>query len=96
MTYKEYNRIVKKETNQKPVHLLENYKYRGRSGKVGAYQLDHIYSIRQGFKNNIDPHIIANIKNLRFIPWEENLDKSSALTNDSWDMFTYFIEEGTI
>jgi hypothetical protein len=54
---------------------LENYEKRGISGKIGAHHLDHKYSILEGFKNNINPEIIASLNNLVFIPWEENVTK---------------------
>jgi hypothetical protein len=70
-----YRREVNKLTNQQPIHLLSNYEKRGVSGKIGAYHLDHKYSILEGFKNNIKPEIIASLNNLVFIPWEENVIK---------------------
>jgi predicted DNA-binding protein YlxM (UPF0122 family) len=70
-----YRREVNKLTNQQPIHLLINYEKRGVSGKIGAYHLDHKYSILEGFKNNIKPEIIASLNNLVFIPWEENVIK---------------------
>jgi hypothetical protein len=29
----------------------------------------------EGFNNNVPAEIIGNIKNLEFIPWEENIKK---------------------
>ena len=52
-----------------------NYDKRGVSGVEGNYHLDHKYSILEGYKNNISPEVIGNIKNLKFIPWEENIKK---------------------
>lgn len=64
---------------------LENYNKRGRAGTNGAYHLDHIYTIFDGFSNNVPPEIIGNINNLRFIPWEENVSKNfnSCITLDT-------------
>lgn len=39
------------------------------------FHLDHIYSIYDGFLNNISPKIIGGFKNLRIILSEENLTK---------------------
>jgi len=65
-------------TRKQPLHLLENYnKPRHRAGTNGAYQLDHIVSIKYGFDNNISIEEIAKIENLRFITWEENLKKGA-------------------
>lgn len=41
-----------------------------------TYQLDHIYSRKAGFENNIDPTIIAHPGNLRVIPANDNRLKS--------------------
>ncbi len=72
-----YKRFVWMETN-KNVHLIPNYDVdkRGlcRRGSDN-YQVDHIVSITDGFKNGVDPTIIGNISNLRFIPWMKNLQK---------------------
>ena len=62
-------------TRRVNVKDLEHYEKRGKSGVEGAYHLDHIIEISEGFIKNIDPKIIANITNLRFISWEENLKK---------------------
>jgi len=73
--YEDYRLKVFKFTRQQPIYLLDGYEKRGNSGVDGAYHLDHKFSIVEGFKNNIDPKIIGHIKNLQFIPWEENIKK---------------------
>jgi transposase-like protein/predicted transcriptional regulator len=73
--FKKYKNDVMKITNQQPINELANYEKRGNSGVNGAFHLDHKFSILEGFKNNISPNIIGNIKNLEFIPWEENIKK---------------------
>jgi transposase-like protein len=83
--YNEYLKIVDdldkyksetmKITRQQPICELLNYDKRGLSGIEGAYHLDHKFSISEGFKNNIPPEIIGDIKNLEFIPWSENVKK---------------------
>lgn len=73
--YYKYELKVLKITRQQPINKLPNHDKRGNSGVNGAFHLDHKFSIIEGFKNGIQPEIIANIKNLEFIPWEENLKK---------------------
>lgn len=73
--YYKYELKVLKITRQQPIKMLPNYEKRGNSGVDGAYHLDHKYSIIEGFKNNVKPELIGNIKNLEFIPWEKNLNK---------------------
>lgn len=40
------------------------------------YQIDHIYSVYDGFKNNIPPEILSSIPNLRMLWWYDNISKS--------------------
>jgi len=70
-----YRRKVIALTNKQPIKTLNNYEKRGVSGIDGAYHLDHKYSILEGFKNNIEPNIIASLNNLVFISWKENVSK---------------------
>ena len=74
--FKKYQHKVHKLTH-KIKHLIEGYDEtkHGRMGKPGAFQIDHIIDIKFGFDNNISVEEIADIKNLRFITWEENLKK---------------------
>jgi hypothetical protein len=54
---------------------LENYSNRGRAGINGGYHLDHMFSVRQGFLNNVPASTIGSKHNLCFIPWQENVKK---------------------
>lgn len=83
-TYKEYRRLVDQFTKALDVSLLENSDKRGLCGVQGAYQLDHMYSVKDGYINDVPPHIVGSLANVRFIPWENNLAKStrSSITKD--------------
>lgn len=48
----------------------------GRMGTKNAYQVDHIYSIMDGWKNGISPFVISHPGNLRPIKWEDNCSKN--------------------
>ncbi len=74
--FKKYRKSVNRITKKQNIKELDNFDKRGRCGVSGAYQLDHKYSILEGFKTGVNPEIIGNIKNLEFIPWEVNLNKS--------------------
>jgi hypothetical protein len=74
-----YYAMVWEVTESQPLYILENSDKRGWK----SYHLDHIYPISMGFKENISPEKIGNIKNLRFIPFEENIRKGSTITSDS-------------
>lgn len=76
--YKQYRWWCWYYTRQNDLTILKNHEKRGKhyAGEdKDVYSLDHIYSIAQGFKNNILPCIIGSIHNLRFIRWNENLAK---------------------
>lgn len=75
-----------------PLFQLDNYANRGK----GYFHLDHIISIKFGFDNNIDPEIIGNISNLRYLCKTENLSKRSYLTKESFDVIHHFIEQGVL
>lgn len=45
--------------------------------KRNKYHLDHIYSIRDGFINNVEPSILAHPTNLRMLLYRDNIVKSS-------------------
>jgi len=81
-----YRRHVINLTNKQPIHTLINYEKRGVSGIDGAYHLDHKYSILEGFKNDIEPEIIASLNNLVFIPWEENVRKRTSCSITSKEL----------
>jgi hypothetical protein len=63
-------------TETQPLSKLKNSEKRCFFGK-SCYHLDHIYPISLGFKNKIPPEVIGNIKNIRFIPAKENMDKGN-------------------
>jgi hypothetical protein len=55
---------------------LLNGRKQGRNGITGGFQLDHIYSISDGFDNHVSPFVISHINNLRILAWEDNAVKS--------------------
>jgi hypothetical protein len=77
--YKEFKKYQHKvhKLSHKIKHLIKGYDAtkHGKMGKSGAYQIDHIIDIKFGFDNNIPVEKIADISNLQFIKWEENIKK---------------------
>lgn len=74
---KKYHREVWGITYKQDLESFENYDKRGRCGVEGAYQIDHIISIDEGYKKNISPKEIGDILNLQMLKWEDNLSKSN-------------------
>lgn len=72
---------VWKYTESQELEKLPNIEKRGNAGVSGAYQLDHIFPISSGFKQNIPIHIIGGIDNLQMLPWLENIRKSNTHAN---------------
>jgi len=71
-----YRLEVESITKQQPIHTLKNSdKPRGKMGVKGAYQLDHIIPVYEGFKQGMSPDKIGNINNLQIITWEQNREK---------------------
>ena len=73
--FESYRRKVWAVTKKQPLETLENFDKRGRGNN--GYHVDHIVSISDGFKNNIEPEIIGNIKNLRMLLERENVSKGT-------------------
>lgn len=81
--WEKYKKDVWRITNTQKISGLENHNKRGRTDiDINAYHLDHIVSLKVGFNKNIPPHIIGDIKNLRFIPAKDNC-KKSYISNES-------------
>jgi hypothetical protein len=87
--YAEYRRKVRSITSKQPVHLLINSHRRAHND----YHLDHIVSIKTGWKLGIPPEKIGNIANLRFIPRSDNCrkqDRNSGEQISSLLLFLFF------
>lgn len=76
--------IKRFEQYNKKVRMLTSINYRKNkiiidpfNLKSKLYHVDHIYSIADGFRNNIDPKIISSVHNLRIVDSEYNLKKGS-------------------
>lgn len=75
--WQQYKQLVWYYTNQNNLTELENYNKRARIEVSGSYSLDHKLSIKQGFKDGIDPKIVGSINNLEFIPSNKNSIKNT-------------------
>lgn len=56
------------------------------------YDLDHIYSRKEGFRNKIAPEIIGSVVNLRYIPASENRSKKSRCGMTKEELLTKYYE----
>jgi hypothetical protein len=49
---------------------------RGKCGVEGAYQLDHVRSIKECFDLGLSPEVAGAPENLQMLPWKVNRAKS--------------------
>jgi hypothetical protein len=73
-----YRSEVHRITMKQPLNSLSNFHKRGPSTSFISdnHHIDHIYSVSDGFKNNIPAEIIGNIVNLRMIHHRDNVIKN--------------------
>lgn len=76
-------------TEMQSLHKLSNHNKRCWD-RSGCYELDHILSISSSYLENIPPHLVGSIDNLRFIPKKENRDKGFKLTEESHKILRKF------
>lgn len=74
-SYQSYYREVWRLTEQNDLSILENNNRRG----YREYHLDHILPIRVGFDSGIPANEIADIRNLQFLWWKDNMNKRTRI-----------------
>ena len=93
-----YKRKVWRFTNQ-VLHLIPGYDESKRglnSLTEDNFQVDHNFSIYDGFKNDIDPEIVGHLENLSFVHWQENNRKWHISSISLEDLLEKISTEGTI
>jgi len=75
--YYRYKSVVLYVTEQFRAEITTGYKT-GLAGTLGAYHIDHMFSIINGYKNQVSPLLIGSKYNLKMIPWKDNLSKHSS------------------
>ena len=66
-------------TEANDLTVLKNHDKRG----FKKYHLDHIFPISMGFKEQIPPRVIADMRNLQFLYHRKNIKKSDDITDES-------------
>lgn len=75
-----FNFSLKDFPNEFDFSLIETYgwyKAKNRGNNLGGVSRDHMYSIKDGFLNSVDPKIIAHPANCRLIRQSENASKKN-------------------
>lgn len=73
--FKQYISLVYRETRKTTLKYGNKIKNLSLRGRKYGYELDHKYSIYDGFINNINPKIISQHNNLQIIPTQKNRAK---------------------
>lgn len=92
--YYRYKSVVLYVTEQFRSEITKGYKT-GLAGTDGAYHIDHMFSILNGYKNQVSPLLIGRKFNLKMIPWQDNLSKNSSnsITLDELLTISKYTEE---
>ena len=64
------------KTNLDKYYHLINPDNKPMGQTENTYNIDHIFSISEGFKQNIDPKIIGSVYNLQTLLWKDNIRKN--------------------
>lgn len=79
--YQRYKRAVytasRKTYNQNIIMLNPDGLLLGRSGMIGAHQIDHKIPISIGYQLKIPIAVMSIVENLQILSWKENLKKSN-------------------
>jgi len=76
----EFKFSLKDYPNKFDFHLIEKYgwyKAKNRGDNPNGVNRDHMYSIKEGFVNNVDPLIISHPANCQLITHKNNIEKRS-------------------
>lgn len=73
-TFGRYKTLVWYLTNKHRSAITSGY-ITGLAGTIGAYHIDHIFSIYDGFVQGVSPLVISHRMNLQMLPWRDNVVK---------------------
>jgi hypothetical protein len=75
--FRRYKTIVWYLTNKHRVEITKGYKT-GLAGTVGAYHIDHMFSVVEGYKRRVSPLVISHRSNLTMLEWKSNIKKHAS------------------
>lgn len=85
-----YRKKVEYITSKQNINVLENIEKRAHISTPGAFHLDHMYSIKQGFIDCIPVWIIGDICNLEMISGKDNLSKQEKCSITKEELYDAF------
>ena len=85
-----YFNAVKLVTNENWYKEFRRINGDGPCRRNNDMHLDHVYSIAEGFKNNIPPYVIGHWSNLRLLPKIENSSKGARCDKPVDELFADF------
>lgn len=75
--FSRYKTVVWYLTNKHRVEITKGYKT-GLAGTEGAWHIDHMFSILEGYKRRISPLVLGHRFNLTMLPWKSNIKKHAS------------------
>jgi endogenous inhibitor of DNA gyrase (YacG/DUF329 family) len=91
-----YYNQVRLETNKSWYNNFYRINGEGPNKRSKDVHLDHIYSISEGFRNNVPPEIIGHWTNLRLISKIENSSKGTKCHKTLEQLYEDYIKNGNI
>lgn len=85
--FNRYKTLVWYLTNKHRAEISEGYKT-GLAGTVGAWHIDHMFSILEGYKRRISPLLIGHRSNLTMLEWKNNIKKHTACSITLDELFS--------
>lgn len=85
-----YGAQVKRYTSRSYKDHLDLINPLGLLRAKGSYELDHIFSIREGYENKVPPEVIGHYTNLRMLASSENGSKHSRCDKTIEDLYRDF------
>ena len=89
--YTIYKNRVWSVTRKQNLKELENFDKRG-TVRAGGHHIDHMYSMYQGFKNNIPPYILGSIVNLEMVFGTDNISKGAKCSIELNELYFKFFK----
>jgi hypothetical protein len=93
--YEKYRRLVLKitEKSARQKFSIEELNKRTLCGVKDGCQIDHRFSVTEGFRQNIPPEIIGSKSNIELIPWLENTQKHSKCSISKEELYELYEQE---
>ncbi|RKZ92041.1 MAG: hypothetical protein DRQ40_09190 [Gammaproteobacteria bacterium] len=92
--WQQYKMKCKTFTRANDLTKLKNHENVTHTTGGSGFTLDHMFSVHEGFKNDIPPEIIGSVVNLCYILCSENSSKHTGCSITKEELYERFNKEG--